>query len=258
MSLQTCSKYLYIISFIFLAILSKGQEPIAGYPFSDGEEIKYTIYYNWKFVWVPAGEVKFTVREEADHIRFDVTGRSFSSYDSFFKVRDYYTSIVDKETLLPIEFKRDILEGNYQRFDSLSFKRCDEKVEEYFGKTRENAKKFEFDIEPLSHDMVSVIYHLRTQPIETFSEGARVPVKIFFDKEHFELDVNYLGKKNKKIRDIGKRTCYHFQPDLINGWVFKEGDVMDIWISDDGKRIPLLIESPISYGSVKAVLTEIN
>ncbi len=241
---------------MLFSLVSMAQDNINAYPFADGEEIKYTIYYNWKFVWVPAGEVKFTVTEEAEHIRFDITGRSFSSYDSFFKVRDFYTSIVDKETLLPIEFKRDILEGNYQRFDSLSFIRCDEKVEEYFGRTRDKAQKFIFDIKPLTHDMVSVIYHLRTQPIETFSEGTSVPVKIFFDKEHFELDVNYLGKAKKKIRDLGKRTCYHFQPDLIDGWVFKEGDVMDIWISDDGKRIPLLIESPISYGSIKAVLTE--
>ena len=249
----------YFVSVLCLLCLSSyGQVNWDELPFKDGEEIKYIIYYNWKFVWVPAGEVKFTVTEDAESLRFDVEGRSFSSYDSFFKVRDFYTSTVDKETLLPKEFKRDILEGNYQRFDSVAFDHCNNYAEEYFGKTRDKARKFEFDIDPLTHDMVSIIYHLRTYPIETYTEKTSIPVKLLFDKEQFNLNVNYVGKEKKKIRDIGKKDCYHFQPDLIEGWVFKEGDVMDIWISDDGKRIPLLIESPISYGSVKAVLSEVK
>jgi len=227
-------------------------------PYSDGEEIIYTIYYNWKFVWVPAGEVRFRVTEKAEHLEFDVTGKSFSSYDSFFKVRDYYTSEVNKETLMPIRFTRDVLEGNYQRFDSLSFRHCDNLVEEYFGKTRETAKAFEFFISEVAHDMVSIIYHLRTYPIESFEKDDKIPVEIFFDKELFQLDVNFRGKVKKKIKGMGKQSAYHFQPDLVDGYVFSEGDVMDIWISDDGKRLPLLIESPIKYGSIKAVLTKVR
>ena len=31
---------------------------------------------------------------------------------------------------------------------------------------------------------------------------------------------------------------------------------MNVWVSDDANRIPLLIESPVSVGSIKAVLKE--
>ncbi|MCY7327202.1 MAG: DUF3108 domain-containing protein, partial [Saprospiraceae bacterium] len=47
-----------------------------------------------------------------------------------------------------------------------------------------------------------------------------------------------------------------FQPDVIAGNVFKEGEGMSVWVSDDQNRIPLLIESPVSVGSVKMVLKE--
>ena len=40
----------------------------------------------------------------------------------------------------------------------------------------------------------------------------------------------------------------------IAGNVFKEDSKMTVWVSDDQNRIPVLIESPVSVGSVKVVL----
>lgn len=227
----------------------------ASLPYTAGEVITYTVYYNWGILWVPAGEVKFETDECDEFLTFRVTGRSFSSYDNVFKVRDYYISRVDKETLLPVEFKRDILEGNYVRFDSIGFQQDDSTLVEYFGKTKETAKRFDFEVGKLVHDMVSVIYDLRTTEVEKMTAGDRIPVSLFFDKTLFDLDVNFLGLKKKKIKNVGKCSSYHLQPELIDGYVFKEDDLMDIWVSTDGNRIPLLIESPITIGSVKAIIS---
>jgi len=223
-------------------------------PYQDGEEIIYTVYYNWGFIWIPAGEVKFEVIEEIDRLEFQVTGISFSTYDAIFTVRDYYISQVDKQSLYPYNFKRDIHEGNYIRFDSISFDQRRRKLTEFFGRSRETAKRFDFEVERVVHDMVSAIYHLRTMPVETFEKGYKIPFDIFFDKEHFSLNINYIGQEKKKIRDLGKCNTYHLQPELIDGYVFSEGDLMDIWVSDEGNRLPLQIESPITYGSIKAIL----
>ena len=226
-----------------------------GLPFADGEIITYVVYYNWGIIWVPAGEVKFEVIDHKEHLQFNVTGRSFSSYDNVFMVRDYYISKVDKETLLPKYFKRDILEGKYVRFDSISFDQESGDLVEYFGSKRKNAKRFDFDIGKQVHDMVSAIYNLRTTEIETYNPDEVIPVSLFFDKTLFDLNINYIGKTEKKIKNIGKMSSYHLQPELIDGYIFSEEDVMDIWVTDDGNRIPLLIESPISFGSVKAILS---
>ncbi len=223
-------------------------------PYQDGEEIIYTVYYNWGFIWLPAGEVKFEVYERDDRLEFRATGQTFSSYDKVFKVRDYFISEVDKGSLYPYAFKRDIHEGNYLRFDSISFDQQQQELVEYFGKTKATAKAFPFELDRLVHDMVSAIYHLRTQPVETFTKGHQIPLDLFFDKELFSLNINCLGKTKKKIKDLGKLDTYHLQPELIDGYVFSEGDLMDIWVSADGNRLPLLIESPITVGSVKAVL----
>ncbi len=244
-----------VLLFVFccLSISSlKAQE--ACYPFQDGEEIVYIVYYNWGFVWVPAGEVKFSVTERDSTICFDVIGKSFSSYDNVFKVRDFYSSEVDNKTFLPKTFRRDVEEGKYIRFDSITFDQKAGKVVEYFGKTRERAKKFEFEVEKAVHDMVSIIYQVRSIPIQTMQAEEKIPVSFFFDKELFNLNIKFSGKKTKKIKDLGKVDAFLLQPELIDSYVFSEGDLMDIWVSDDDNRIPLMIESPISVGSVKAVL----
>jgi len=104
-------------------------------------------------------------------------------------------------------------------------------------------------------DMVSILYHVRNFDFDTKKKGHKFPVKIFFDEEIFDLDVEYKGvKKKKKIKDLGKFDTYEFSPEVVAGEVFDEDTRMKIWVSKDGNKIPLQIESPVSIGSVKAVL----
>jgi len=231
------------------------QKDKSSFPFQDGEQITYVVYYNLGFFWMPAGEVRFSVTEQDTTFHFDVIGKSFDSYDSVFKVRDSYSSVVDKETFLPSMFKRDVMEGNYIRFDSISFSQQEGTLEEYFGKSRDQANPFYFDLDNVVQDMLSAIYHVRSVPEDSLAQEANIPVSIFFDKELFDLNIKCLGRVSKKIRNLGKVETYHLQPELIAGSVFEKDDLMDIWVSADDNRIPLLIESPITVGSVKAVLS---
>ena len=64
---------LLIFSLLFTMSLSAQMAPdihqddncggINNNAFQGGEKLVYKLYYNWKFVWIPAGEVKFNVIE---------------------------------------------------------------------------------------------------------------------------------------------------------------------------------------------------
>lgn len=223
--------------------------------FQGGEQLVYKLYYNWKFVWIPAGEVKFDVVENENNFEVFVTGKTYESYNSFFEVDDKFYSKMDKETLLPTDFLRDIKEGSYFKYDSISFDQKSYNANTYHGKTKETAKVEEWDLGECMQDMVSILYHVRNFDFESKKKGHRFPVKIFFDKEIFDLDVEYKGvKKKKKIKGLGKFDTYEFSPEVVAGEVFDEDTRMKIWVSRDGNKIPLQIESPVSIGSVKAVL----
>ena len=62
--------------------------------------------------------------------------------------------------------------------------------------------------------------------------------------------MRYLGKEEVKTR-YGKFRAVKFKAMLLPGTVFKEGENMTIWVSDDANRVPLRIESPIIVGSIK-------
>ena len=219
------------------------------------EVLVYKLYYNWKFVWIPAGEVKFEVKESDLYYDYYATGKTYESYDNFFKVRDYYYSRVDKKTLFPVNFVREIEEGKYTRYDSIVFNQNINKAVSHWGSKKENIKPYEFDLDGCMQDMLSILYYVRNYNSAQFKEGDNIPVKVFFDKEVFPLKVRYDGQeKKKKIKGLGKFNAMKFTPEVVAGYVFDEDTTMKLWVSDDNNKIPLLVESPVSVGSIKAVL----
>ena len=224
--------------------------------FSAGEKLTYKVYYNWKFIWLPAGEVVFEIKEDEDYYYLEVEGKTYPSYDGFFKVRDYFYSKVDKQTLLPHTFRRDVLEGKYVRFDSIIFNQEEYTLKEYFGKSRIDNSYSEFKTKACVHDVVSVLYHLRNIPIGELAEKKNIEFSVFLDMELYQPTLSYIGNSSKKVKNWGEMDLIHIRPELIAGEVFNENSYMDIWVSDDKNLIPVMLESPVSIGSVKVILKD--
>lgn len=223
--------------------------------FKVGEKLVYKAYYNWQFVWVPAGEAIFQVQENNDFYEIIVTGKTYPSYDYIFKVRDYYYSKIDKKSLLPNNFVRVVEQGNYRKFDSIAFDHTKKKAYSFVGKNRKSAVKKEISFEYCIHDLLSVLYFMRNINVTNHRVGDYIPVKMLFDEELYPIKVRYTGKEAKvDIKELGVFNTITVVPDLITGTVFKDGNKMKVWVSDDGNKIPLLIESPLAVGSAKAVL----
>lgn len=235
-------------------------EPCSMYnsAFQPGEEMTYKLYYNWNFVWVAAGEVTFRVDDLGNMYHFSAQGRTYKSYEWFYKVRDRYDTYVDKQTLLPVTSIRDVQEGKYRLYDKITFDQQGKKVVSLRGKSKENATQTEYKIDQCMHDILSIVYFTRNVDFNQLTTGTNIPVKIFIDKETWPLKVKYLGREsNKKIKGLGRFKTIQFSPQVIdNDFYFKKGSEMTAWASDDKNKIPLMIESPLSVGSVKAILKE--
>ncbi len=238
----------------------QGPEPCAttNFTFQNGEKITYKIYYNLNFVWIPAGEVVFKVFDEGAQYHYQAIGTTYSSYEWFFTVRDEYNSWVDKNTLLPNYSERSVSEGDYHIFEKISFNQSERKMTVWRSKKKgEEETKTEHTVTDCVHDVLSSFYQLRNQNFSTQQSGYAVPFRIFMDKEEFPLKMRYAGKEGKKkVYGMGKFKTMKFQPEVIVGNVFKDDAKMSVWVSDDENRIPLLIETPVSVGSVKMVLKE--
>ena len=184
-------------------------------------------------------------------------GRTYRSYEWFYKIRDYYDTFVDKSTLLPDVSIRNINEGKYRLYDEITFDQNNSEAVSLRGKTKESAELTNYKIDPCMHDLLSIFYYTRNLNFNDLSEGDIIPIKIFIDKETWPLQLKFRGKnENKRIKGLGKYNTIKFGPEVIEGYYFKKGTEMNVWVSDDENKIPLLIESPVSVGSVKVVLKE--
>ncbi len=223
--------------------------------FKGGEHLVYKAYYNWEFVWVSAGEADFKIVEYADTYDVKVYAKTYKSYDPFFRVRDYFHSVIDKKTLFPKYFTRIVEEGNYRKFDSLVFNTNQLSAVSYNGRTKATAVKKYIPVQQCTHDLLSVLYFMRNIDINAYKVGENVPTRILFDENVYPIKVRYEGKtKNHHIKDVGTFNTIKVIPDLVTGNVFKDGNRMHVWVTDDANKMPLLIESPLAVGTAKALL----
>jgi len=223
--------------------------------FQGGEQLVYKVYYNWNFIWLAAGEVTFNVKDLGSGYELIGTGKTYPSYEWFYKVDDNYYSFVDKQSLLPKKFTRDIKEGNYSLYDKVKFDQENRTGVSLRGKTKEKAELKEFETPGCVQDLLSILYYVRNVNLNDLEEEDAFPVNLYLDLETYPLEVTMKERKeNKKVKGLGTYNAMRLSPDLIEGHVFNEGDEMNIWVSNDQNKIPLLIESPLNVGSIKAVL----
>lgn len=220
-----------------------------------GEEVTYTLYYQLDFIWIPAGEAVFRVKDLGDRYHVTIDGRTINAFEWFYKVNDHYESFIDKNTLLPIAFSRNIQEGKYRWWDKFTFDQHNRKVHAVKGGPDKPTKYYAVELSDCMHDLISIVYHVRNLDFEGYRQGDQFPVKVFVEKE-YPLQVEIRAKDQEtRIRNLGKFKTHLIQPQVVSGHFFNDDTRMDVYVSADNNRIPLMIESPVSVGKVKAVLS---
>ncbi len=227
---------------------SDAAAPSRNKSFKAGEHLTYHIYYNMGFVWINAGNVNFNIKNEnlLGHKTFHITsdGKTAKNYEWFFKVDDKYETFLDRETLLPVKFLRNVHEGSIKIKNDVSFYHP-------FGYAISDTTKF--PIQKYTQDILSAIYFARTINYDKYSPGDKIPFSLFLDNTLYGVYIKYLGKEEITTK-MGTFKAIKIAPLLIKGTIFKDGDKMEVWVSDDDNHVPLRVSSPIIVGSIKADL----
>jgi hypothetical protein len=227
-------------------------------PFKNKEKVTYQIYYNWTAVWVKAGEVFFKVNDTVfinkPAFHFYSYGSTYPKYDWIFKVRDTYEAYSDKKTLKPYRFKRKVNEGSTYIYNDYLFNYKKQVVYTFSVYGDEPLKKDTVPFTPCSFDVLSMVYYARCIDYSKYKAGDTIPISMFLDENLYHTYIRYLGKEVIKAKDGIKYRTIKFKPLLIEGTIFKGGEGMTVWVTDDKNKIPVLIETPILVGNIKAYL----
>lgn len=256
-----CKKLvIFFVSVLFAATTAVGQGcDVKQLNFKSGEKVTYRAVYNWGFIWVNAGDVEFLVRDttymQQPALHLVSRGWSLKKYDWIFKVRDRFEAIVHPTTLKPFWFERDTYEGGFEAYNRYIYKH-DENILDIISHTSDRPYKRDLlPIKDCTFDVVSAIYYCRTLDFDKYKKGDKIPITIAIDDEVFELFLRYKGKEQLKTGDGTVFNTIRFSALLVEGTIFKGGEDLEVWVTDDDNKVPVLVEAKILVGSVKAVLT---
>jgi hypothetical protein len=248
MNLKKIFFFCLLITANFLAVASDSTCVVNNLSFQPGESLTFKISYNWHSIWIGAGEANVSVlngtydNKPCYHIVG--SGATYRTYDWFYQVHDKYETYVDPNTMLPLRFVRTVDEGGTKFYQNVLF---------YQAQNKATSLKGTYVIPSCIQDVLSVYYYLRNIDMSKYNVNDKIPVTIFLDDKVYPLYARYLGKETITT-SLGTFRCLKFRPLVVAGTIFKGGEDMIIWVSDDANRIPIKVESPIVVGNVSAEL----
>lgn len=225
-------------------------------PFKAGEKLTYKAAYNWHFVWVEAGKAEFLVDslkyDERGAYHFKSFGRTLSSYDWFFKVRDNFESVADAETLMPYWFKRNTSEGGYKATEKYNFDYLNKQIITQVENSNKPLTKSFIPLDVGVMDVQTAVYYARSLDFSRMKTDEKIPFSLMFDGLVYDIFGRYLGIEQVENFDGVNYRCHKFSVLLVEGTIFSGGEDLFVWVTDDRNKIPILVEAKILVGAVKA------
>ena len=216
--------------------------------FQAGEKLTYIVHYGWLNAGEATVELKQSDREIQGRKVLVATGkgRSLGAFNTFFKVDDHYESYFDAQGVFPWAFIRRVNEGGYTFSQDYVYNQLKGEVT--------TQKKVTHKVPPSVQDMLSAFYYARTLDLGNAKPGDTYAIDCFLDDEIWPLRMKFVGKETIKLRN-GKYRCMKFQPVVQEGRIFKDNNDLNVWITDDGNRIPVLAQAKVLVGSIKMELS---
>lgn len=250
-----------LVLFLFLLIGTSSTQAQClekNFAFQAGEKLVFRGYYNWGFLWVAAGEVELSVAadryENKDVFKIKGEGKNVKAFDWFFKLRDTLTCYADRKTLSPYYFDRRTHEAKYDAHHEYWFDYPNNKINSKIQKREKPVKRDTIQIKPCTFDILSVAYYVRNLDFSKHKKGDKIPLSMLIDNEIHSLYIRYRGLETIKTKSGERFECLKFSPLLVEGTMFKGGEDMTVWLSNDDNRIPIMVEAKVLVGSVKGIL----
>jgi hypothetical protein len=168
--------------------------------------------------------------------------------DAFYPVRDTVESIMDAEELYSIRFTLREAHGKKKRERDMSFDHESGTV-----RITMNGSVETHSVPVRVQDALSSMYYVRTR--DDFIVGKPIIVDIHDSGKTWSVEIQTIGKE--KVRTpagefdtIKVRTFPKYE-----GVFMHKGEIF-IWLTDDARRMPVLMKSKISIGSIVAELKE--
>jgi len=230
------------------------------YPWMDGETLDYEI--SWGFV--TAGNARLVVKPlGGSPAKTEFVSHAWNNgfFETVYPVKDTVYTRVLNDGWLPEIFIKKLNEGSYFNKSQIRFDRANGKAfstDTVFKDKSKKAVKRSADttlsLIGKEHCVMSAFYLVRTMPLKP---GQSSYFQAVSGKKKYALRV--ICHRRERIETaLGKKDCLVVEPVLDGDGIFKAKGKLTIWLTDDAKRLPVLMETEIALGSIKAELIRVR
>ena len=250
------SSLVFIMAFLVAASFAGEPDlPVVQAPWMKGEKLTYDL------CWGPitAGTATLEVRPTKDgKTEFYSLAHDNGVLKKLYPVADTVYTRVRNKGLMTEVFRKTLHEGSYHNKSVIRFDRKGEKAwlsdTVFLDPPEKRRVKRSADtavaIQGMEHSIISAFYWVRTMPLAVGDTSRFAAVS---GKKRYELKVLVHGKEELKTA-IGKVKTVKVEPVLDGDGIFNSKGRIFIWLTDDDKRVPVLMQCEIALGSIKAKL----
>ncbi|MHB2026449.1 MAG: DUF3108 domain-containing protein [Elusimicrobiota bacterium] len=213
------------------------------------------LIYQVSWAGIPMGKASLEVPEivlfagrPAYHIISRATSNSFA--DTFYKVRDINESWFDSKRLCSLGYDKKLREGRFYRDEWVIY---DQRNRRFLDKTLSRNGDFSYHggtIPAHVQDILSSLYYLREQKI---TPGHDIILDVN-TKKNWPLVIHAVGRKTVTT-PAGTFHTILIEPAIRKEGIFiQKGRKLKIWLTDDSRKIPVLMRVDLFFGHVEASL----
>jgi hypothetical protein len=216
---------------------------------TDNEILKYTI----RFGAIEGGKASIsTINKEyegKDMVFSEMKLQSSGVTNSFYTVDNSFSSLINPVTCLPEKAFCKIIEKEIDYDDEVRFFQEDSTLfSKQMGWDEGGGEIF---------DIVSLIYNLRySGKLENLQDGDYFEIFFWDINEIYPLKMKFSGSEEIKTK-AGRFQCVKIEPVVKKGSDQSKKMPLTIWITNDAKKLPVMIQFNLKVGSVKCELDSI-
>ncbi len=221
--------------------------------FHPGETLIYDI--SWSKI-ISAGIATMEVKDETmpdgkEGLRFVVTGHSVGLVDKIFPVNDSVQSVFDPRLMQSLSYSLRESFGRKKRLRVVEF---DHEQKTAVSRLNEDPPET-LALPDQVQDGLSALYYLRTR--EEFILGKHIDIDVLDSGKIWSVEI-YILSREKVTTPAGEFDTIKVKTYPKYKGVFQNKGEVFIWLTDDSRKIPVLMKSKLAFGSFVFNLTNIK
>lgn len=231
--------------------------------FTSGENIKYDLYLDLGLFNARAGKGSISISEAnyrgENAYKVVMLLNTSGLAGNVYSVNDTLTSYVDMD-MRPLLFAKEAFEGKDYTVERQSYSYEGDMVKIRTIRNRNGKELFDEVItsQECTYDYLSVLSYIRNLDYSEMSTGDKQNIRFVSGKKTVNMYVIYQGVSKVKAGNGESYEVINLTMNILDDAFSNQKEALKASITNDQNRIPVVINTTLKFGSIKAVMSDVS